>query len=155
MSKNSNEEKEQEGQVGGSAPQVETPDWESIARYKAAELENYIKRTKDSVQTAFNDGKAHVMMMILPLTDSLTEALKTVKADADRKGIEILARKFDGILKGLGLEEIPVKAGDQFDPFIHQSINQASEGAKNKIVEVYTKGYKFAGKTIRPATVRI
>ena len=134
---------------------VEAPNWESIAKYKAAELDNYIKRNKDATLNAFNDGKSHVVMKVLPLTDSLNEALKTIKSEADRQGIEILSRKFDTILTGLGLEEIPVKAGDNFDPFIHQSISQAQEGGKNKILEVYNKGYKFAGKVIRPATVRI
>lgn len=134
---------------------VDAPNWESIAKYKAAELENYIKRTKDSVQSAFNDGKTHVVMQILPLGDSLIEAQKTIKSEADRKGIEILSRKFESLLTQMGLEEIKVSVGDTFDPFIHQSITQAESGSKNKIVEVYNKGYKFAGKVIRPATVRI
>jgi len=55
----------------------EEPDWKSIAQYKAAELENYIKRQRDAVQNAFNDGRIHVLLSILPIGDSLSEAMKT------------------------------------------------------------------------------
>ncbi|MDR0462076.1 MAG: nucleotide exchange factor GrpE [Christensenellaceae bacterium] len=135
-------------------PEPEIVNWESIAKYKAAELENYIKRTKDATQNAFNDGRAHAAMTILPLGDSLAEALKTVQNPDDKKGIEILARKFDDILRGIGVEEIPVNVGDKFDPYIHQTVTEATDG-KNKITAVFAKGYRFAGRTIRPAMVQI
>jgi len=133
---------------------IEAPDWQSIAKYKAAELDNYIKRTRDAVQGAYNDGRTHVVMMMLPLGDSLGEAIKTVKNDADREGLEILIRKFDGILESLGMEEIKVKVGDKFDPHIHSCISQASDD-NNKILEVWQKGYRFGGRVIRPAMVKI
>ena len=129
-------------------------DWESIAKYKAAELENYIKRTKDAIANAFNDGRTHVLMTMLPLGDSLGEAIKTVKNPDDQKGLEILVRKFDAVLESLGMEEIPVAAGDTFDPYIHSCIAPAQDG-NNKVLEVWQKGYKFAGRVIRPATVKI
>lgn len=130
------------------------PDWESLAKYKAAELENYIKRQKDAVQIAFNDGRTNVLMTILPLVDSLYEAIKTVKDENDRKGIEILTSKFEAILTNLGLEEIPVKTGDKFDPYIHTCVT-VSEKTDNKIQKVWQKGYRFAGRIIRPTTVSI
>ena len=129
------------------------PDWESIAKYKAAELDNYIKRQKDAVQNAFNDGRTHVLLSILPIADSLGEALKTVKNADDRKGIEILKNKFEGVLMALGMEEIPVKKGDKFDPHIHNSITACEDG-ENKISEVLQKGYRFGGRIIRPALVK-
>jgi len=145
------------GGCGGchSHPEPEMPpDWETLAKYKAAELDNYIKRTKDAVQNAFNEGRTHVAMSILPFGDNLGEAIKVVKNPDDKKGIEILARKFDEILKGLGLEEIAVKVGDTFDPYIHACISACEDGT-NKIALVYQKGYKFAGRIVRPALVSL
>jgi len=132
----------------------EPPNWESIAKYKAAELDNYIKRNRDSVQNAFNDGRTNVIMGFLPFGDNLGEALKIIKDENDRKGIEVLLRKFEAILVNFGLEEIPVKKGDNFDPYIHSAVAQG-ETDKNKVLEVLQKGYKFAGRIIRPAMVRI
>jgi molecular chaperone GrpE len=130
-------------------------DWESIAKYKAAELDNYIKRNKDTVSNAFNEGRTAAAMKIVPLVDALGEAIKSVQTETDRKGIEILTRKFENVLGDLGIEEIAVKKGDKFDPHIHHAINEGAEDGQQKVVEVYQKGYKFAGRTIRAALVKI
>jgi len=127
----------------------EQPNWESIAKYKAAELDNYIKRHRDAVGNAFNDGRAKVIVELLPIGDALGEALKILKTDADKKGIEMLIRKFDNILETHGVEILEVKQGDKFDPYIHNAISSGGE----KIKEVLAKGYKFSGKVIRPAMV--
>jgi len=132
----------------------EAPDWESIAKYKAAELANYIKRNKDAMQNAFSDGRAQVLTGILPILDSIVEAARTVQNPSDRQGIEILQRKFESMLVGFGLEEIPVKVGDAFDPRIHYCAC-ASETTKNTVLEVWQKGFKYAGQVVRPATVKI
>ena len=133
---------------------VEEVDWQSIAKYKAAELDNYIKRNREAVNVAYNDGRASVIMNILPLGDSLSEAMRQIQSEADKRGIEILIRKFGALLEGLGLEEIAVNVGDPFDPYIHSSIG-ASEDGKNIVSAVYQKGYKFAGRILRPATVKL
>ena len=142
-------------------PVTEVPeptDWETFAKYKAAELENYIKRTRDSVQNAFNDGRIQVLSNILPLGDTLAEAIKTGEGSGGnapiQEGLEILMRKFDDTLQRLGVEEIPVKPGDAFDPYIHSCVSAAAD-SNNKVLEVWQKGYKFAGRVIRPATVKI
>jgi molecular chaperone GrpE len=149
------EEKEKEKEK----PEKPAVDWESIAKYKAAELENYIKRNKESVQNSFNDGRQNVIMAILPFGDNIDEAIRIAKGAINDPndagvvaGLEVLGRKFGAIIENLGVETIPVKAGDKFDPYIHSSI---SAGEGTKIQEVYQKGYRFAGRVIRPATVRI
>ena len=126
----------------------------NLAKYKAAELENYVKRNKDAVSNSFNDGRIQVVTSFLPIYDSLVEALKTMKDPTAHEGIHILQRKFEGILKSIGVEEIPAAKGDPFDPYVHQCV-MASENTENKITEVWQKGYKFAGRVIRPVTVKI
>lgn len=145
------ESKEHEKKAHEPAP--EPINWENIAKYKAAELENYIKRNRDSVQNAFNDGRQNVIMGILPFGDALAEALRTVK-DESATGIQILIRKFESFLRDLGLEEISVKHGDPFDPYVHSCIGESGTG-ENKVIDVLQKGYKFAGRVIRPAMVKI
>jgi molecular chaperone GrpE len=90
-------------------------------------------------------------MEILPIGDALGEAMKILKSDADKKGIEMLIRKFDNILETHGVEILEVKIGDKFDPYIHNAISSGGE----KVMEILQKGYKFSGRVIRPAMVRI
>jgi len=135
-------------------PPKPTHDWESIAKYKAAELDNYIRRQKDAVQNAYNEGRSRVIMEIVPILDSIYEAVRTVLNPSDRQGIEMLQRKFEAVLVHLGMEEIPVKVGDPFDPHIHNCA-MADPNTQNKIVEVWQKGYRYAGRVVRPATVKI
>ena len=127
------------------------------AKYEKAEFENYKKRERSTLDNAFNEGKTFVIINTLPVLDSLTEALKIIKGDENRQGIEILKRKFESILKGIGLEEIDAKAGVKFDPHIHNSV--AVEKVKDKppgtVLEEWQKGYKLGGKVIRPATVKV
>jgi molecular chaperone GrpE len=80
--------------------------------------------------------------------------LKIIQNENDKKGIEILARKLEGIFTNLGVEEIAVKRGDNFDPYVCTCISSSEDG-KNTIKEVYQKGYKFAGRVIRTATVTV
>jgi molecular chaperone GrpE len=157
-----NESTEKEKEVHNESSPDPTPiDWEKTAKYKAAELDNYIKRHKDAVANAFTDGRAYVISGILPILDSINEAVKTVHnehehagSESFRQGLEILQRKFQSILESMGVEEIPVKKGDPYDPYIHNCA-LTSENTANKIVEVWQKGFKYAGRIIRPATVKI
>jgi len=151
------EEVEPEAEIPVPEPEPEQKpkiDWESIAKYKAAEFENYIKRQKDSVSNAFNDGRGKVLMEFLPFGDNLAEAIKMIPGADERKGVEILLRKFNSIIENIGVEVLTVKAGDTFDPYIHQSINAGATG-DNTVKEVLANGYKFAGRILRPAVVRI
>jgi len=146
---------------------VVSPNWESIAKYKAAELENYIKRQKDAVGNAFNDGRLSVVMGILPIMDIAAEALKSMKDENDRKGVEMLLKKFEANMYSIGLEEIACKAGDKFDPYVHNCVSKEHED--NIVREIWQKGYrlggkvpgdsqgsyKFAGRVIRPVAVKI
>ena len=127
------------------------------AKYEKAEFENYKKRERSSMESAFNEGKTFVIIHVLPVVDSLTEAIKVMKNDENREGIEILLRKFEGILTSIGLEEINAKPGVKFDPHVHNSV--VAESVKDKpsgiILEEWQKGYKLAGRVIRPSSVKV
>jgi len=125
-----------------------------LAKYKQAELENYIKRQREATANAFNDGKILVVMGVLPVLDSFSDAIKLMGDDKCREGVEILYRKFESILESLGLEEIKTSVGEAFNPHVHNCA-ATSENSDNKIKEVWQKGYKLGGRTVRPVTVRL
>jgi len=127
------------------------------AKYEKAEFENYKKRERMTVENSFNEGRIFVLINVLPVLDSLTEALKVIKAKEDREGIEILHRKLESILLSIGLEEIDAKPGVKFDPHIHNSVavGKADGTASGVILEEWQKGYKLEGRVIRPSTVKV
>jgi molecular chaperone GrpE len=128
----------------------------NMAKYQKAEFENYKKRTAASVENAFTEGRAYVIVNVLPVMDSLLEAMKVVKNPADREGIEILRRKFESILESIGLEIIPADPGTKFDPHIHNAVlAEKSNGPSGLRLEEWQKGYRLSGRVIRPSTVKV
>ena len=125
------------------------------AKYERAEFENYKKRERANSESIFNDGRAFVIINILPILDSLTEAIKIIKGDENREGIEILRRKFESILLSLGLEEIDAKPNTKFNPHIHNSVAVGKGKESGLVLEEWQKGYKLAGRLIRPASVKV
>ena len=128
----------------------------NLAKYQKAEFENYKKRHAENTASAFVDGKMYAIINVLPLLDNLAEALKSIQNPADREGMEILYRKFESILSGMGLEEIKA-VGEVFSPHLHNCISRDAETGKpsNTVTQEWQKGYKFAGKVIRPTTVSV
>ena len=127
----------------------------NLAKYYKAEFENFKKRNADALSNARNDGRASVVMQILPLMDALYEGLKSMD-DKGKEGIEILIRKFRGVLETLGVEEFD-SVGEPFDPHLHNAVATGSDDSKppDTVLEEWQKGYKMNGKIIRPATVKV
>lgn len=128
----------------------------NLAKYQKAEFENYKKRERGNHESSFNDGKAFAIMNMLPVFDALSEAAKLVK-DENREGIEMLQRKFEGILASFGVTEIDAKAGDKFDPHVHNSVavGKSEKHPSGIILSVWQKGYKINGKVLRATSVKV
>ena len=129
----------------------------NIAKYQKAEFENYKKRERAGAESAFSEGRAFAVVSFLPVFDALAEAMKVIQSDDDRKGLEMLQRKFDDILKMFGVTEVDAKPGDKFDPYIHNSVAAAAQEGQpsGTVLEVWQKGYKLDGKIIRAASVKV
>lgn len=133
-----------------------------LAQYYKAEFENFKRRNQDSISKAYADGKEMAIMQILPIGDSLTEALRTASKDGanagcgDREGLEILLRKFGQVLSGLGVEEIQA-VGQPFDPTVHNAIAtaQSETSSPDTVIEEFQKGYKMGGRLLRPSMVKV
>ena len=128
----------------------------NLAKYQKAEFENYKKRERGNFQSSFNEGRAFAIMNTLPIFDALSEAMKLVKNE-NREGLEILQRKFEGILASFGVTEIAANAGDKFDPYVHNSVavGKSEKQPSGTILEVWQKGYKMEGKVLRATSVKV
>ena len=126
-------------------------------RYKRvlAEFENYKKRSGKERETLHNSILADVVESFLPIVDNLENALKADTQDVEyKKGIELVLKQIQTLLKSKGVEEIPA-IGETFDPALHEAVSSVQDPEKNtqEIVQEYRKGYKIGHKVIRHSMV--
>ena len=141
------------------AAQVEIAELKKQILYKVAEFDNYRKRViKEKADLIMNGGEK-VITAILPVMDDMERALEQMRKAEDVQavveGVELIQKKFMGILEKQGVKPIETKDAD-FDVEVHEAIAQfpaPSEEMKNKVVDCTLKGYKLNEKVIRHAQV--
>ena len=123
----------------------------------AAEFDNYKKRTDREKITTAEFAKAQLLKKILPCVDNFDRAMEADKGGEDyAKGLEMILKQLDEILKAAGLTEIEAD-GKTFDPNLHEAVMHIDDETKaeNEIVAVLQKGYKLGDTVIRPAMVTV
>lgn len=128
--------------------------WYSVS----AEYDNFRKRNAQSVSKAYADGIAEAVLKLLPVADNFGYALDSASDEKTKAGIDKVIKSFKTILSSLGVEEIDIKAGDEFDESIAEAVMNfpCEEGEKpNTVKQVFKKGYKNGDKVIRFAQVTV
>jgi molecular chaperone GrpE len=126
--------------------------WYSVS----AEYDNYRKRNAQSVSQAYADGKAEAILKLLPVADTFGYAYDGASDEKTKAGIDKIIKNFNTILSSLGVEEVDLKVGDEFDEGKAEAIMNmpCGEGEQpNTIKQVLKKGYKQGDKVIRFAQV--
>ena len=122
-----------------------------------AEFENFKKRSQKERETLYNSILSDVVEVILPVLDNLENAVKVETKDEEyKKGIELVLKQFNDVLKSKGVEEIEA-LGETFDPELHEAVRSVQDEGKGEkeVVEVYRKGYKIGSKVIRHSMVAV
>lgn len=120
-----------------------------------AEFENYKKRTEKEKQNTMLYAKADVVEMLLPVIDSMENAIGIDTQDQNLKqGIGLMFEQIKIFLEKNDVEEIG-KEGEQFNPELHDaiSIQEVENANSGEIISVFRKGYKIKDKIIRHAMV--
>ena len=129
--------------------------------YKAAEFENYRKRTlKERAELILNGGEK-VITAILPILDDMERAIangtKTEDPNVLREGIELIYNKFVKTLENQGVNKIETKDAD-FDTDLHEAVAMVpgmGDDKKGKVIDCLQEGYKLNDKVIRHAKVAV
>lgn len=126
-------------------------------RYKRilAEFENHKKRSQKEREGLYNSILGDIIEVILPILDNLENAVKVETSDENyKKGIELVLKQFQDVLKSKGVEEIKA-LGETFDPELHEAVSSIQDDSKGEkeIVQEYRKGYKIGHKVIRHSMV--
>lgn len=125
-----------------------------------AELENYKKRAVRDREEYSKFALLPLIQKLLPVVDDLERALAQFNNSKDleglSKGVEIITRSLQEIIKNEGVE--PIEAlGQPFDPQYHQPliVEESDEHPENTIIEEFQTGYILHGRVIRPSLVKV
>ncbi len=125
---------------------------------KAAEFENFRKRTNNEKAGMYSNGVRDTVEKLLPVIDNFERAVEMSeeKESSLYKGVEMILKQFLEIIASLGVEEIPA-LGEPFDPNVHSAVMHVEDEKcdENVVVEVFQKGYRLGDRVIRPSMVKV
>ncbi len=133
-------------------------DWKEQFIRKAAEFENYKKRTDSEKAEFFSYANERLINELLPVLDDFDRIMISYdeKHDAEdfKKGVDLVYAKFKSILEKQGLKEMESDS-KPFDVNLHEAILQQpkNEAEPNTILHTAEKGYFIRDKVLRHAKV--
>ncbi|MGQ3888069.1 nucleotide exchange factor GrpE [Legionella sp. CNM-1927-20] len=138
------------------AEQKAHENWEKAVR-AVAELENYRRRAERDVANAHRYGLEKFITSLLPVLDSLEQALQVAEKEKQKgmlEGLQLTLKLFLDVLNKYEVTPID-PLGEVFNPQEHEamSIQEAPDAAPNSVLTVFQKGYKLSDRVIRPARV--
>jgi molecular chaperone GrpE len=110
-----------------------------------ADFDNYKKRVQKEKEDIKNNTKISMITSILDMDNDIAIAIKNIKDEVTREGVELIAQKLERFLKNQGIESIQTET---YDDELHEVISVITTG-KNEIIDVVSKGYMLNGKPFR------
>ena len=109
-----------------------------------ADFENYKKRAIKEKEEIRNNTKVSMLTAILDMDNDIALAVKNIKDESAKEGVQLIAGKLDTFLKNQGIETVQTET---YDEDLHEVVTVIGEG-KN-VIDVISKGYTLAGKPFR------
>lgn len=135
--------------------------WKDKYLRALAEQENLRKRVQKEKQEMVRFGIDNAIAEFLPAIDNFENALRFAEsASGDvrnwAKGFEMILSQYKEILHNHGIVSFHSE-GNTFDPEFHEAVEivETTDHLDGMILQEFTKGYKSAGRTIRPARVKV
>lgn len=133
---------------------------------RAAEFQNYRRRAESDRAAAEHRGREAALLPLLDVFDDLRRSLDaarrvtaqeapTAAFDALAEGVELVYRKFEDALAGLGVHQIET-SGQPFDVDLHEAVLQqpAPDGeASGTVLAEIQPGYTLGERVLRHARV--
>jgi molecular chaperone GrpE len=126
-----------------------------------ADLENARRRHERELQNATRYGAEGLVLDLLPVRDSLEEALRaSTQSDQSDAGLgrfiegtRLTLTLLEKALERAGVKEVPAQG--RFDPALHQAMamQESGEVEDGHILAVAQKGFLLSDRLIRPAMV--
>jgi molecular chaperone GrpE len=127
---------------------------------KAAEFENYKKRSDVELSNYLKFASESLIKSLLPVYDDLIRSVESVEKgetkdfETLKQGIQLVTDKFKNTLTAEGLTELDI-LGKEFDVNTSDALLQVprEDVPPHTVVEVVEKGYKLKDKVIKFAKV--
>jgi molecular chaperone GrpE len=135
--------------------------WKDKYLRALAEQENMRKRIQKEKQEMLSFGIENAIAEFLPAIDNFENALRFAESAAGEVknwaiGFEMILSQYKEVLYNHGIVSYHSE-GNTFDPQIHEAVEivETTEHPDGTIMHEFTKGYKSAHRTIRPARVKV
>ncbi len=137
----------------------ERDDYLDALRRLQADFENYRKRVQRQQDEAVARAAEQLVGALLPALDAFELAAEHLVGDEEVSpgGLLQAAALLRDILAKEGVERLG-EVGDRFDPTAHEAVEHVTDDAPGEgpVVEaVLRAGYRYRGRTIRPAMVKV
>lgn len=135
-------------------------DYLDLLQMTQADFINYKHRVERERAEQAKFAKADLVLKLVPVLDDLNRARQAMPAKIARadwaRGIELIEKKLNTVLKEEGLNKIEA-VGEVFNPAEHEALSyeESDEYEEGKVKAVFTNGYRFNGRVIRPAQVAV
>ena len=129
---------------------AERDEYLDALRRTQADFENYRKRVQREMSEARDAGAASLAGKLIDVLDTVDLALAHDPSDAVA---QIAGALFDSLSKE-GLERIDA-LGATFDPEVHDAVLHEEGDGAAEVIEVLRSGWKWNGRVVRPAMVKV
>lgn len=136
----------------------ESNEWKEKFLRKAAEFENYKRRTENDQLNLINYAAESFIKKILPIVDDFERSLEHINDSNDyeklKEGVQLIYNKLVRVLDEQGVKKIEA-LGKPFDVHYHEALMQKADNSvpPHTVLEELEKGYLYKDKVIRHAKV--
>ena len=154
------EEKEPTPEEKIAALEKENADLKDQLLRRAADFDNYRKRTIKEKQDAYDYANTALLQDLLDSLDNLERAVDAAEKADDAKavaeGVKMVGSSMVQMLETKYNLTAFGQAGEDFNPDMHEAIGSVQDDVEKPVLkEVYLKGYKLKDRVIRNAKVMV
>lgn len=138
--------------------EAEVANYKELMLRKAAEFENYKRRTENDQLNLLKYAAESLIVKLLPTIDDLERSLSHISEETDvqkiKEGIQLIYNKFMKTLDDQGVKKIE-SIGKPFDVEFHEALMQRADESvpPHTVLDELETGYIYKDRVIRHAKV--
>lgn len=138
--------------------ELQVKDWQDKLLRKAAEFENYKRRTENDQFNLINYAAESFIVKLLPIVDDFERSMEHIddieNNTAVKDGIKLVYEKLLKLLNEQGVKKMQTK-GEPFNVDFHDALMQRKDDSvpSHTVLEEVESGYLYRDKVIRHAKV--
>ena len=138
--------------------ELQVKDWQDKLLRKAAEFENYKRRSENDQFNLINYAAESFIIKLLPIVDDFERSMEHIddidNNTAVKEGIKLVYEKLLKLLNEQGVKKMQTK-GEPFNVDFHDALMQRKDDSvpSHTVLEEVESGYIYRDKVIRHAKV--